>query len=87
MLASVWPGHSVGLNVMALASGSYWRASDLEPGGEGRRWKVSRQGMPFGEFRLPMAGEHVCVCVCVCGGGGGGGGGVCVYIYIYIYTR
>ena len=47
-----------GVERYGLGSNSYWRVSELRHDKEGARWKVSRQGGPFAEFRLPMAGEH-----------------------------
>jgi UDP-N-acetylmuramate: L-alanyl-gamma-D-glutamyl-meso-diaminopimelate ligase len=36
----------------------YWRVSDLRHEGSLTRWTLTREGVPFAELELPMAGEH-----------------------------
>jgi UDP-N-acetylmuramate: L-alanyl-gamma-D-glutamyl-meso-diaminopimelate ligase len=35
-----------------------WQAHDVEPAGASTRFKVRRQGMPFGAFDVPLVGLH-----------------------------
>jgi UDP-N-acetylmuramate: L-alanyl-gamma-D-glutamyl-meso-diaminopimelate ligase len=39
-------------------SGLDWQAHDLESSGSVTRFGVRREGMPFGEFQLPLLGAH-----------------------------
>ena len=38
--------------------GSEWRVEDLKQSAGNTRWRVLRRGKPWGEFTMPMAGEH-----------------------------
>jgi UDP-N-acetylmuramate: L-alanyl-gamma-D-glutamyl-meso-diaminopimelate ligase len=41
-----------------LSDASDWQAHSLEPTGLGTTFKVRRQGAPFGEFTVPLLGDH-----------------------------
>lgn len=41
-----------------LKADSYWHVHDLTHSGSQSRWKVRREGQPWAEFKLPMAGDH-----------------------------
>ena len=35
-----------------------WQAHNIEPAGERTRFRVRRDGMPFGDFEVPLLGQH-----------------------------
>ena len=41
-----------------FAAGSFWRMTGLTQEGSVTRWTLLREGQPFAELQLPMAGEH-----------------------------
>ena len=46
------------VETFGLSEASDWQAHSLQPTGLGTTFRVRRQGSPFGEFTVPLLGEH-----------------------------
>ncbi len=46
------------VETFGLTGGADWQADDVEPLGTATRFRVTRQGQPFGAFEVPLLGAH-----------------------------
>jgi UDP-N-acetylmuramate: L-alanyl-gamma-D-glutamyl-meso-diaminopimelate ligase len=46
------------VETFGTGEGSNWQAHDVEPAGDGTRFKVRRRGQSFGIFEVPLVGLH-----------------------------
>src|ERR1700720_1121738 len=46
------------VETFGLGAGVDWQAHDLAPAGAATRFRVRRQGAPFGSFEVPLVGAH-----------------------------
>ena len=46
------------VETFGLSEGSDWQAHTIEPSGLGTRFTLRRHGQPFGEFDVPLLGDH-----------------------------
>lgn len=57
-IAPLLPNAPAPVQTFGLEEDAFWRATDLEPGAQGTRFTLQRQGVALGTFDLPLSGEY-----------------------------